>query len=108
MHRPGGVGRPHSTHHYLVRWKFYPNLICNKQASTLHGLVCLTGINNVLRLREHTGQWLHGFSVKIGISHALLVELWVVKHAMEIAWGLGIPKTYYFGNGIDACGSFAV
>ncbi|KAF7822906.1 reverse transcriptase [Senna tora] len=36
-------------------------------------------------LRDHSGRWISGFSVFIGIGNALLAELWAVFHGLKLA-----------------------
>ncbi|KAL6194707.1 hypothetical protein ACLB2K_035784 [Fragaria x ananassa] len=48
------------------------------------GIICVGGV-----LRNDRGEWLNGFSAKLGIGQVLEAELWGLLKGMEMAWQHG-------------------
>ena len=43
-------------------------------------------------LRDHNGDWLAGFTFRVGISNSLLAELWRIYHGLLLCWSRGFRR----------------
>ena len=73
----------------LIHWKAppHPYLKLNTDGSALDnpGLARAGGV-----LRDHQGQWISGFSARVGLATNNMAELDVVRQGLAMAWNAGV------------------
>ena len=64
----------------------YPYIKLNTDGSAMGnpGIVDAGGI-----LRDHSGGWISGFSLNLGLASNNMAELAAIRHGLEMTWNMG-------------------
>ncbi|KAF7845080.1 ribonuclease H [Senna tora] len=72
------------------------------------GAVCressLGGCGGIIR--DTNGDWIKGFSLKLGLANPLSAEFWSIAEGLKLAWQLGFNKVILENDSLDAINCF--